>query len=182
LVSPPARSGYILLQDEILGVEARTPQQQHYAKEIHVLMTRQQPVSTSAKPVTYYLDTHLTQTLSATYGSRLEGMYKLSKLVFRGALSLYAVWSQWPNSNSAQSLMLQAIDSVDSTIQTDDEDVFQAILACAELPAPSLENLILSLTEQIHDTCWSEDPASQSGPISDPFDVVVSVTKSPDSL
>ncbi|MBE9117215.1 hypothetical protein IQ249_15045 [Lusitaniella coriacea LEGE 07157] len=132
--------------------------------------------SFASHPVTYYLDNHLTQTLCQTYGSRLEKMYKFSKLAFRGALSLYAVWSQWQHSRTGEGLMVQAIDTVDSALENDDEDVFDAIIACAELPTKSLESLILAMTEQIHEGCWSEDPASQSGKKPDPFDAVVDVT------
>ncbi|MDY7012700.1 MAG: hypothetical protein SVX43_03710 [Cyanobacteriota bacterium] len=54
----------------------------------------QKPISTSAQPVTYYVDHHITRVLCNTYGPYWEDMRKTSKLTFRAALSSYSLCPQ----------------------------------------------------------------------------------------
>lgn len=143
----------------------------------------QRRIATSAHVVTYYVDNRITQDLCQKYGSRLEEMYKLSKLTFRAALATFAVDVATQNQSiksqkDAEQLAISAIDGIHSSIATDDEEVFNAIVElCTTLPLSCIDNLIISLSEQIFDNCWSEDPASQSGQTSDPLDELLSLTE-----
>jgi hypothetical protein len=143
------------------------------------------PIATSARILTYYVDNKLTQGLCEKYGARLEEMYKISKLTFRATLATFTVdIANCSNSKAltqqhSKQIALSALDGINSCLEEDDEEVFNAIIAaCVTLPSRCIDNLIISLSEQIMDNCWSEDPASQSGPTSDPLDELLSLMDS----
>ncbi|MBE9118401.1 hypothetical protein IQ249_21140 [Lusitaniella coriacea LEGE 07157] len=111
----------------------------------------------SVKSITDSLDCHLTRILEETYGSRLERMFKYSKLSFRAILSLYIFWSHWWAAEQPEEMMAEAIEQIDSDLHLDDEDVYNAIAACVELPTQDLEQIMQALSQQIQQECWSTE-------------------------
>lgn len=111
----------------------------------------------SVKSITDALDCHLTRILEETYGSRLERMFKYSKLSFRAILSLYIFWSHWWAAEQPEKMMAEAIKQINGDLHLDDEDVYNAISACVELPTQDLEQIVQALNKQIQQECWSTE-------------------------
>ena len=116
------------------------------------------------QPITYYSDNHITRILSQIYGAHLEGMNQVSKLTFRAALSSYTLWKMIRSNTPIPELLIAGIEENNRLLDHQDPEVYDAIVACIDLSADDIESLILSLTEQIRDNCWSQDSQGDSQP------------------